>query len=170
MSDDRIVSLLQQSGQEGLSLLYERYANALYGVIFHIVRDTPAAEEVLQDALMKIWKNAANFDPEKGSFLNWILQIARNAAIDRVRLKRFSNKSEPIEPVSQSLQQQSINPETIGLAELVQKLDPGQQEIIELIYFQGYSQSEAAERLGMPLGTLKSRLYAAINKLSAMFT
>lgn len=87
-----------------------------------------------------------------------------------MRLKRFSNKSEPIEPVFQSLQEQPINPETIGLADLVQKLEPGQQEIIELIYFQGYSQSEAAERLGMPLGTLKSRLYAAINKLSAMFT
>lgn len=170
MSDDRMIRLLQRNGPEGLSLLYDQYAKALYGVIYHVLQNTEAAEEVLQDAMMKIWKNASNFDPGKGSFLNWILQIARNAAIDRVRLKRFSNVSDPIEAASQNPAEATFNPETVDVPDLVRKLEPAQREIIELVYFQGYSQSEAAEALGLPLGTLKSRLYNAINKLGSMFT
>jgi RNA polymerase sigma-70 factor (ECF subfamily) len=137
---------------------------------FPILRNTPAAEEVLQDAMMKIWNKATSYDPAKGNLINWCLQIARNAAIDRLRLKRINTTTELIENVSQQLQTASLNPETIGVRELLVTLQPEHRDILELLYFQGYSQSEAAEALNIPLGTLKTRCYAAINQLSALFT
>jgi len=168
--DEQIVALLLNRDPDGLSILYDQYAKPMYGLIFQVLRNTPAAEEVLQDAMMKIWNKATSYDPAKGNLINWCLQIARNAAIDRLRLKRINTTTELIENVSQQLQTASLNPETIGVRELLVTLQPEHRDILELLYFQGYSQSEAAEALNIPLGTLKTRCYAAINQLSALFT
>lgn len=170
ISDENIIRLLKNSNKEGISLLYDKYAAALYGVIYRILQNTEAAEEVLQDTILKIWNNAEKYDAERGNLLTWIINIARNAAIDRARLKSFNRKSEQIENVSHSLEEAAINPETIGLQELVNKLNPEQKAILDLIYFKGYTQSEAAEALEIPIGTVKSRLYAAIGKLREMFS
>lgn len=168
-SDEMIVRLLQDSKKEGLSLLYDKYASALYGVIYRVLQNTEAAEEVLQDTVLKIWNNALKYDAAKGNLLTWIVNIARNAAIDRVRLKSFNVKNEKIEDISFVLSEAGLNPETIGLKDLTKKLNPEQRAIVDLIYFKGYTQSEAAEALEIPLGTVKSRLYAAINRLREMF-
>lgn len=170
ISDENIIRLLKNSNKEGISLLYDKYAAALYGVIHRILQNTEAAEEVLQDTILKIWNNAEKYDAERGNFLTWIINIGRNAAIDRARLKSFNRRSEQIENVSHSLEEAAINPETIGLQELVNKLNPEQKAILDLIYFKGYTQSEAAEALEIPIGTVKSRLYAAIGKLREMFS
>ncbi len=170
ISDENIIRLLKSSNKEGISLLYDKYAAALYGVINRILQNTEATEEVLQDTILKIWNNAEKYDADRGNLLTWIINIARNAAIDRARLKSFNRKSEQIENVSHSLEEAAINPETIGLQELVNKLNPEQKAILDLIYFKGYTQSEAAEALEIPIGTVKSRLYAAIGKLREMFS
>ncbi len=170
ISDEHIIHLLKSSNKEGISLLYDKYSPALYGVINRILQNTEAAEEVLQDTVMKIWNNAEKFDAGKGNLLTWIINIARNAAIDRARLKSFNRKSEQIEDYSHQLEEAPINPETIGLTDLVKKLNVDQKAIIDLIYFKGYTQSEVAETLGIPLGTVKSRLYAAIGKLRELFS
>lgn len=169
-TDEHIIHLLQNSNKDGLSLLYDRYASALYGVIFRVLQNTEAAEEVLQDTVLKIWNNASKYDSTKGNLLNWMVNVARNAAIDRVRLKSFNTRNEQIENVSQLLEEAALNPETIGLKDLMKKLNPDQRIIVDLIYFEGYTQSEAAEALDIPLGTVKSRLYAAIHKLREMFS
>lgn len=150
--------------------MYDKYASALYGVIFKVLQQTEAAEEVLQDTILKIWNNASKYDAAKGNLLNWMVNIARNAAIDRVRLKSFNIRNETIENVSHQLEEAALNPETIGLKDLMKKLNPDQSIIVDLIYFKGYTQSEAAEALEIPIGTVKSRLYAAINKLREMFS
>ena len=169
--DEQIIALLLNRDPDGLSLLYDQYAKPMYGLIFQVLRNTPAAEEVLQDAMMKIWNKSASYDPAKGNLINWCLQIARNTAIDRLRLKRINaSSSELTENLSQQLQTAALNPETIGVRDLLVNLQPEHRDILELLYFQGYSQSEAAEALNIPLGTLKTRCYAAINQLSAMFT
>lgn len=151
-------------------MLYDKYASLLFGVIFRVLQNTEAAEEVLQDTMLKIWNNATKYDSGKGNLLNWLVNIARNAAIDRVRLKSFNTRNEKIDTVVQQLEEAGLNPETIGLKDLMKKLSPDQSAIIDLIYFKGYTQSEAAESLSIPIGTVKSRLYAAINKLREMFS
>lgn len=170
ISDENIIRLLKDGNKEGVSLLYDKYAAVLFGVINRILQNTEASEEVLQDTILKIWNNAEKFDAAKGNLLTWSINIARNAAIDRARLKSFSRKSTQIEDISHQLEEASINPETIGLADLVKKLSVDQKAIIDLIYFKGYTQSEAAEALDIPIGTVKSRLYAAIGKLRELFS
>lgn len=170
IGDENIVRLLKSNNKDGLSLLYDKYAAALYGVIHRILQQTEAAEEVLQDTMLKIWNNAEKYDASKGNLLTWTINIARNAAIDRARLKSFSRRNEKIEDVSNQLEEAAINPETIGVKELMNKLNKDQKIIIDLIYFKGYTQSEVAETLEIPIGTVKSRLYAAINKLRELFS
>lgn len=169
-SDERIIQLLIDNNKEGLSMLYDKYASALFGVIIRITRQEEAAEEVLQDAMLKIWNNASQYDPDKGKLLPWIMNIARNAAIDRIRLKKINRKTQELEPVSHTLEEDALNPDVIGLKELTEKLIPDQKAIIDLIYFNGYTQSETAEALNIPVGTVKTRLRAAILKLREMFS
>ncbi|MDX1939837.1 MAG: sigma-70 family RNA polymerase sigma factor [Saprospiraceae bacterium] len=161
---------MQNSKKEGLSLLYDKYAGALYGVIFKVVQQQEAAEEVLQDTILKIWNNASKFDASKGTLPAWIVNIARNAAIDRIRLKKINTKTQELEPISNTLEQQALNPDVIGVKELTEKLNPEQKAIIDLIYFNGYTQSETAEALNIPVGTVKTRLRAAILKMREMFS
>ncbi len=161
---------MQNSNKEGLSTLYDKYAGALYGVIFKIVQQQEAAEEVLQDTILKIWNNASKFDAAKGTLPVWMVNIARNAAIDRIRLKKINTKTQELESISNTLEQQALNPDVIGVKELTEKLNPEQKAIIDLIYFNGYTQSETAEALNIPVGTVKTRLRAAILKMREMFS
>ncbi len=170
MNDEELVRLLQAGRIKGLSVLYDRYSSPLYGVIYRILRNHEVSEEILQDTFMKIWQQSQSYDPEKGKFLNWIVNIARNTAIDRVRLKRFNRKNAPLEQVGRQMIENPVNPETIGLKEIVSQLSEEQRSIIDLIYYQGFTQSETADELGLPLGTVKTRLYRAINKLSKIFS
>ena len=169
VSDEAILRQLLAREEKGLSQLYAKYGHAIYGLVFNILREHGAAEEVTQDSFLKIWKKAGSFDPEKGSFPGWIFQIARRSAIDRVRLKRFQRQTQTIEDAAPNLGEDPVNPETIGLKDLVEDLSLEQRSIVELIYFRGYTQSETAQALDLPLGTVKTRLYAAIRKLGQLF-
>lgn len=142
----------------------------MYGVIFRIIKQKESAEEVLQDAILKVWKNAAKFDTKRGKLATWVANISRNAAIDRVRLKKINASGQDLEPVKHTLKYEGLNPDTIGLKELTEKLNPKHKEIIDLIYFNGFSHSETAEHLEIPLGTVKTRLRAAISILRESFS
>ncbi len=160
-----------QSGQlEGLSIAYDRYSKVMFGLILKVVKKPELAEEVLQDSFLKVWEKSSLYDPEKGKFLTWMLNIGRNTAIDRIRLKRYSRENEPLDTAEPVMIQPSLNPETIGVKDMVDQLSEEHRDIIELIYYQGYSQSETAKELGIPLGTVKSRLYKAIGQLSNFFS
>jgi RNA polymerase sigma-70 factor, ECF subfamily len=167
-----LVELLQKRDNQGFSILYDRYSTALYGIIFKIVKDEEEAENLLQDTFVKIWKNIEKFQPEKGTLFTWMLNIARNTALDFLRSKGFSQqaKNQELENSvhTQITFSENINIETIGLLDLVKRLEPMYQQAIELVYLNGYTHEEAAEKLTIPLGTLKTRVRIGIRELKKM--
>lgn len=166
--------MLSERNTEGIEILYDNYASALYGVINRIVQRDEISEDVLQETFLKIWNNFSQYDPSKGRLFTWMINIARNLAIDKVRSKEFS-QNQKNHPLSDSVsntdfqKQPAFNPETIGLKEMVNKLESEYRQIIDLLFFGGYTQNEAAEKLNIPLGTVKTRSRAAIMKLRQQF-
>lgn len=157
-----------------MEILYDNYSSALYGVIFKTIRKDEIAEDVMQDTFLKIWNNFPQYDSSKGRLFTWMVSIARNQAIDKVRSKDFVNqtKNQSIDNAVSFIDlntNTSYNPDTIGLKEMVRKLDVEYKQIIDLLFFEDYSQTEAAEKLGIPLGTIKTRSRAAIMKLREQF-
>lgn len=174
IAEEDLVALLKERDRQGIAILYDNYSSALYGVVYRIVRSDALAEDVLQEAFVKIWKNFSAYDPEKSRLFTWIMNIARNLAIDKIRSKEFinSSKNQDIENTVSIIDinaNQSYNPDIIGLKELVQKLSPEQKVLIDLLYYKGYTQAEVAEELNMPLGTVKTRIRLAINILRRKF-
>jgi RNA polymerase sigma factor (sigma-70 family) len=175
ISEDEIVRLLRAKDQKAIRYIYDNYCKALLGLIFRIVQDQELAEEILQETFVKIWNNVASYDAAKGKLYTWMLNIARNLAIDKVRSSEFKKaaQTQTIEKSVHSINkdfQVGINPDTIDVKELVNKLRPEQKELIDLIYFYGYTQAEAAEKLKMPLGTVKTRVRSAIGELRKYFS
>lgn len=169
-TENTLVFLLKSKDKKGFSLLYDNYSRALYGVVLKIVRSEEIAKDVLQDSFVKIWIHIDAYDPSKGSLFTWILNIARNTAIDKTRSSEFKYtfQSHSIEK-ELSLINKSFNTltgvELIGIREQVDKLKPTWKSIINLIYFQGYTQAEVAEELHIPLSTVKTRVRIAFNLL-----
>ncbi len=169
-NDQIIIGLLRNNNRDGIAMLYDHYSPALYGIILRIVKSPELAEEVLQESFVKIWKSFESFDETKGRLFTWIINIARNSAIDQTRLKSFSRTIQPIEnTVNIEEETPSVLPETMDLKDLIRKLGKEHQEVIDIVYFQGYTHVEAAEALNLQLGTLKTRLRSAIKKLREMF-
>ena len=154
--------------------LYDNYSGAVYGIILKIVRSEDFAQELLNDCFLKIWNKIPDYDASKGRLFTWMLNIARNSALDKLRSKEYKAKmktDDVSENVSISDHQysQANNPDYIGVKEMVQQLPVEQQKLIHLMYFQGYSQSEIAEELNIPLGTVKTRVRAAMITLRKLF-
>jgi len=167
LSEDELVSLLKNESGEGIAHLYDHYSPALFGVIIRIVEEQETAEDLLQEVFVKIWKNVQSYDKSKGKLYTWMLNIARNSAIDRLRSKdyRISGKVQSIDNSVYSINKvhhTSNNVDHIGLKKVVEQLTPTHQVVIDLLYFKGYTQSEAAEELKIPLGTVKTRVKMAI--------
>ncbi len=166
--EDTIVSLLHQQDKESIRLIYQHYGSSLLGIIYRIIGDQEIAEDVYQESIIKIWRNGKNYDPEKGRLFTWLLNICRNSAIDYIRSVKFKRKQtiqREEDLVSKKDYFYDINVEIIGLTDLVQKLEPKYQEVINIVYLEEYSHAEAAKKLGLPLGTLKTRIRTAINLL-----
>lgn len=162
-----IVQLLQNRDEKGLSLLYDRYAPALLGIIVGIVKSQKLGEEVLQQSLLKVWNNVQNYDMNKGNFFTWMAAIARNSAIDQVRLKGHQVRSSTVS-IDQDIQPSEVtyvSTADIDAADLLSRLDKKYKEVLDMIYLQGYTHQDAATTLNIPLGTVKTRLRYAINAL-----
>lgn len=154
--------------------LYDMYSASLYGVISRIIIDTATAEDVLQETFVKIWHSFSSYSTEKGRLFTWMVNIARHLAIDKLRSKDFKNqnKNQELENNVTFIDEQRntvYKPELLGIKDLVQALKPEQKLILELIYFKGYTHVEAADELGIPLGTIKTRLRMAILELRKNF-
>ncbi|WP_345948695.1 MULTISPECIES: sigma-70 family RNA polymerase sigma factor [unclassified Mucilaginibacter] len=174
LTEEQLVLALQRHEKVAAEALYEMYSAALYGVILRIVNDTATAEDVLQEAFVKIWHSATSYSADKGRLFTWIVNIARNLAIDKIRSKDFKNqfKNQELENNVGYIDKHNstvYKPELLGVKELVDKLRPEQKSILDLIYFKGYTHTEAADELGMPLGTIKTRLRMAIQQLRKHF-
>jgi RNA polymerase sigma factor (sigma-70 family) len=166
------VKRLQAKDKSALEFLYDNYSGALYGVIFRVLKNEDIAEEVLQDVFLKIWDRFEQYDSTKGKLFTWMLNIARNQAIDKTRSKEISKdqKTRGIENVVSRIDnkervEQKID--DIGVKDIIKNLPDDQQFVVEYLYFKGYSQSELAEEFNIPLGTVKTRLRLAMQSLRA---
>lgn len=168
-SESELVMLLKQRSQPVYSYLYDNYAGALYNTIVGIVTDTELANDVLQEVFIKIWRQIDSYDTGRGRLFTWMLNIARNASIDTVRSKGFQNSranQELTDHVADTAGSVETKTDTIGLRKIVAQLKQEWRVLVELSYFQGYTQDEIAGMLQIPLGTVKTRMRSAIQQLS----
>jgi RNA polymerase sigma-70 factor (ECF subfamily) len=174
LSEEDLIQALRQKDHIGAEALYDMYSSSLYGIIYRIVQHEEIAEDLLQEAFVKIWNSFSSFDSAKGRLFTWMVNIARNLSIDKIRSKDFRNnsKNQDIENTVNSIDEQrstAINPDILGVKDLVQQLKPEHKSILDLVYFRGYTHVEAAEELGIPLGTVKTRMRMAIITLRKFF-
>ncbi|HPF12408.1 MAG TPA: sigma-70 family RNA polymerase sigma factor [Flavobacteriaceae bacterium] len=170
---DELILEMQQGSEKAFSTIYDRYSKAIYSIILVILKDQELAQEVLQDVFIKVWKNAHTYSLEKGRFYTWLLNIARNSAIDKTRSKSYKNTSKNLSAdnfvhVLGGTDDLSLKTDTIGIRKLVEKLKPLCIQLLDLLYFKGYTQVETAEAMDTPLGTIKTRARNCINELRKM--
>lgn len=170
--EEELVVRLRARDTSAMSVLYDMYSPALFGVVVQVVKEEETAEDVLQEAFVKIWSSFQSYDSSKGRLFTWMLNICRNLAIDKIRSKQY-RVSQKTNELSASTQEKygaaGFKPEHIGLREVTEKLSPEQKQIIDLMYFEGLTQSEIAEEFNIPLGTVKTRARSAIKRLGKLF-
>ncbi|WP_316801543.1 RNA polymerase sigma factor [Pedobacter frigidisoli] len=169
-----MVSQLRQMDCGAFKKLYKMYAANLLGVITLIVKQRETAEDLLQESFLKISKNFSSYDENKSRLFTWMLNIARNTAIDHLRKKSTKQENHHVDLDESMIQLNtkffySIYTDGIGIKKITTSLPYKQQLIIDLVYYKGYSHTEAAEKLDMPLGSLKTALRAAILLLRKSF-
>ncbi len=172
-SEEELVLLLKAQDQQAFSYLYDNYAGALNGVIYRMVEDTQLAEDILQEAFVKIWNNFTHYDHNKGRLFTWMINLTRNLTIDTLRSKGFKKQQKISKDENSVINYHDKNTgsdkfDTLGLRKQVSKLKPDQKSIIDLAYLSGYTQEEISNTLGIPLGTVKTRMRSAIIELRKM--
>lgn len=172
-SEEELVLRLRNQDQAAFSYLYDNYAAALNGVIYRMIEDTQLAEDVLQEAFIKIWNNFKQYDDSKGRLFTWMVNITRNLTIDTLRSKGYKKQQKIFrdENSVSGLKDSASGVEkfdTMGLRKQVASLKPDQKVIIDLAYFSGYTQEEISKEMGIPLGTVKTRMRSAIIELKKM--
>lgn len=164
---------VQNGDQAAFEVLYDAYSPALYGISLKIVRNENVAQDVVQEAFIKIWKKIDSFDVKKGSFFTWILNINRNTAIDKYRkLSKATlisiQTNENFVDLGKG-EKSTQKTDHIGIRDLVKVLPEKEQIILDYIYFRGFTQQETAEELDLPLGTVKTRSRSALSSLKELF-
>lgn len=165
----KLVNRLKAKDQSALGALYEKYSGSLLHIIAKIIQPTEAAEEILQDVFVKIWEKIDQYDEDKGRLFTWMVQIARNTAIDTARLKSYQKKDKT-DSIDILVNKDELNSELpmiedIGLKRVVEQMDESHRELINYLYFRDFTQKETSEALNIPLGTVKTRARSAINAL-----
>ncbi|MCW3116543.1 MAG: sigma-70 family polymerase sigma factor [Chitinophagaceae bacterium] len=167
-----LVTQLQHRNNQAFTYLYDNYSKALYGVISQIVPDRESADDILQEVFINIWRKIETYDISKGRLFTWMLNIARNAAIDKIRSKSYRNelKNQALPDDVSMLGDQFVKSKAdeTGLKKVLGKLKKEQRELIELSYFQGFTQEEISKGLNIPLGTVKTRMRSALLQLRSM--
>jgi RNA polymerase sigma-70 factor (ECF subfamily) len=172
--DDRdLIRRLKQRDPEAMGEMYDRFGRLALAIITRIVRDRATAEDLLQETFLRVWNRVASFDGERGALGPWVLTIARNRAIDYLRSSdsRYAQASYDLERLERpllfvDLEEQYANRDRIRhIREAFYKLTDNQRAVLELAYFEGLSQSEMAERLNQPLGTIKTWVRTALQFL-----
>ncbi|MBY0542400.1 MAG: sigma-70 family RNA polymerase sigma factor [Sphingobacteriaceae bacterium] len=174
LSEEELVNGLKNQDTIAMEALYSMYSGALLGIISRVVVQTEVAEDVLQETFVKIWNSAGSYDPSKGRLFTWMMNVARNLSIDKLRSKDYknANKNQDIENNVDFIDEQkkvTFNADTLGLKDLVTNLKPDFKNVLDMVYFKGYTHVEAAEELDIPLGTVKTRVRMAILELRKKF-
>ncbi|HUZ16478.1 MAG TPA: sigma-70 family RNA polymerase sigma factor [Gaiellaceae bacterium] len=169
LSDEALVLMAARSEESALAELYDRYGRAAYGLALRVVRDPALAEDAVQEAFLALWNSAARFVPEKSKASTWILTLVHRRAVDAVRReqrRRADSLDHAPEPSVGGVDEDAwlrLQRERVQAA--LRSLPDAQREALELAYYGGFSQSELAERLGQPIGTIKSRMFAGLSRL-----
>ena len=169
-SEDELVLLLQRQDQQAFAYLYDNYAPALNGIIFRLVEDRALSEDILQEAFIKIWNNFSSYDRTKGRLFTWMMNLTRNLTIDTLRSKGYKKQAKISgdENSVNSLQDTNSGAEkfdAMGIRKQLSNLKADQRVVIDLAYFSGLTQDEIAKEIGIPLGTVKTRMRTAILEL-----
>lgn len=169
-SEEQLIELLRNSDQSAFSYLYDNYSGALYGIIYKMLENQQLAEDILQEAFVKIWNNFANYDAAKGRLFTWMLNITRNLTIDTIRSKSYrkqlkiQNSENAVDNVSNNTNV-AASFDALGIRKHLALLKTDQKQIIDLAYFEGFTQDEISKKLVIPLGTVKTRMRSAIMEL-----
>lgn len=172
-SDEDLIRRMLSGDETALGILYDRYGGLVYSVAKHILGDSGAAEEVLQDIFHQLWRAASSFDSARGSLSSWLLVMARNRSIDRLRRRTpFMGEEVPetLHGAALDIESAAAQNEMAGrVRAALRALPEAQRQAMELAYFEGLTQSEIAKRTGDPLGTVKTRLRTALASLKTVF-
>lgn len=170
MQLETLVIQFQKKDPKAFEKLYNMYAENICGVINTIVKNADISQEICQDVFVKIWNNSDKYNSSKGRFFTWILNIARNAAIDEVRSKSHKNSKQNLSAdyfvsILEDGNNLDSQMDAIGIKKFLVNLKDKCVQIIEMLYFKGYTQKEASEELDIPLGTIKTRNRSCISQL-----
>ncbi len=169
LSDEALVLMAARSEESALAELYDRYGRAAYGLALRVLHDPALAEDAVQEAFLALWNSAARFVPERSKASTWILTLVHRRAVDAVRReqrRRADSLDHAAEPSVGGVDEDAwlrLQRERVQTA--LRLLPDAQREALELAYYGGFSQSELAERLGQPIGTIKSRMFAGLSRL-----
>ena len=174
ISEETLITLLVNKDKKGMEYLYDNYSSTIYGVILRILKAEDIAEEVLQDCFLRFWNKISDYDHTKGRLFTWMINISRNLAIDKLRSKDYKSMSRNDDIETSHLDFDSnysfkFEPEHIGVKEILENLNPEQKILLDMMYFKGYSQTEIADELNIPLGTVKTRVRTAMIILRKFF-
>jgi len=169
--EKEIVYLLERGDKKAITLLYENYADSLFGVIKKIITDDETAQDVLQESFVKIWRYAKKYDASKAKLFTWLYRIAYNTAIDKTRsLKNKKGKEVQIETSAvYKITSNALNQDVLDIKKHLSSLDEKYQIVINALFFEGMTQQEASDELEIPLGTIKSRLKIGLRELKKIY-
>jgi len=169
LSDEALVALVARSDETALAELYDRVGGIAYGLAFRVLRDESLAEDAVQEAFLGLWRTAGSFVPERAKASTWLLTLVHRRAVDLVRREQ-RRRTDPLEdapePTTDSAEDDAwLRLERERVQGALAQLPDQQREAIELAYYGGFTQSELADRLGQPLGTIKSRMFSGLARL-----
>jgi RNA polymerase sigma-70 factor (ECF subfamily) len=172
IDETSLVERMQRRDPKALAELYDRYGRVVYALILRVVRDVGIAEDLVQEAFLRVWNRVGGFDAQKGAIGPWLMAVARNRAIDYLRSsagrERNSVEYDEIEHPSVfcDMEKDILSSDKARIVKsAIEKLSPNYRQVIELAYFEGLSQTEMAERMGQPLGTVKTWVRTALKNL-----
>jgi RNA polymerase sigma-70 factor, ECF subfamily len=176
LADEDLISLVEAADAEAFATLYDRHSRAAFSLAYRMMGERQAAEDLAQDAFLKVWRNASSYRAERGSVRTWILSIVHNRGIDQIRSqasrRRTQDKIEASAPRSQpseAFAETWRNSQRDQVREALNTLPPEQLTILELAYFSGYTHVEISDLLRLPLGTVKGRMRLGLKKIRDYF-
>ena len=176
LPDEKLVALVAKADKEALAVLYDKYVRLVFSLAVKILQDKELAEEVTQETFLLLWRRANSYQPHRGKFSSWLLSIAHNRVIDELRRLRRSREvqggeelryPEPNDETLDAIEQVEREARSQTVREAIAQLSASQQQVLNLAYFQGLTQVEVAEKLSIPLGTVKTRMRLGLQKLKA---
>jgi RNA polymerase sigma-70 factor, ECF subfamily len=169
VNDEELLGRVAGGDEKALAELYDRFSRVTYGLAVRVLRDRALAEDAVQEAFLAVWRTAASFDARRGSASTWVLTLVHRRAVDLVR-REERRRADPLDDVpvgsgEATDETAEVREQRRAVQAALAKLPTDQREALELAYYGGLSQSELAEKLGVPLGTVKSRMFAGLSKL-----